>query len=511
MGKILDNLLLKKVAIILFVFSLPTSNAFGFDLNKMLNNMPKSGAESGNANQQGSKGQKPVNPFGGIFGGMSAPQSSIGGGSSKSGDKQSGASMAGFVCAGFKTKNSGVLYGSLSSSDLMSEQQLVAADLKLSLNDAKRLLQDQFQNMKWSGWVTHFKADYESSFLDKKVKATFIEYTNKDELRLEMAARLKKALNDPSVKKRPKAEAAFAYSLILARYEHFHKNSNLINSLLDNAYSASNVGASYVKALRMYNGYGLQRDVNGAGNFSALAVRRVNELNEDAERLGTPKLSWNAPSDLQTLNLTDPEFKDHKRYQNMAAQGNQMRQSIEASFKSNKLPAVRREAELLASSFDEAADELAEIYGISGKVAAERLKFQTLKSKADEGQQVLETKIAMRKATADAIEEAIAKSDAGLQKEAEEKAKKIRSQFDGLASRSFSLMINAGMNFSISDDLAFAMKTADRMRTDGCRFVSAMDGYFERSNVEFTAEEKKTMGGQAVTNLKKKVPKDDEG
>ena len=500
------NYLAAKAAIIVLTFSLPTSYAFGFDLNKMLNGMPKLGAESGSANQQNSKGQKPANPFGALFGGMSAPQSSVGGGSSKGQDEKSGASMAGFVCAGFKTKNPGVLYGSLNSADLLPEQELVAKDLMLNFDDAKRLLQDEFENGMWSGWVSHFKADYKSSFLDKKVKATFIEYTNKPEVRLEMAARLKKALNDPSVKKRPKAEAAFAYALILARYEYFHKNANLINSLLDSSYSASNVGASYVKALRMYNGYGLQRDVNGAGNFSVLAVRRVDELNADAERLGTTKLNWNAPSDLQTLNLTDPEFKGHKRYQNMAAQGAEMRRSIQASLKSNKLPVVRHEAELLAASFDQATDELAEIFELSAKVATETLKFQTAKARTDEKQQVLETRIAMKKSTAALIEEAIGKADAGLRQEAEVKAKKIRSRFDGLASRSFNLMIKHGMSFSLSEDLVFAMKTADRMRTDGCRFVNAMDSYFERAKVQFTDAEKSTMGNAETDDLKAGIP-----
>lgn len=500
------NYLAAKAAIIVLTFSLPTSYAFGFDLNKMLNGMPKLGAESGNANQQNSKGQKPANPFGALFGGMSAPQSSVGGGSSKGQDEKSGASMAGFVCAGFKTKNPGVLYGSLNSADLLPEQELVARDLMLTFDDAKRLLQDEFENGMWSGWVSHFKADYKSSFLDKKVKASFIEYSNKPELRLEMAARLKKALNDPLVKKRPKAEAAFAYSLILARFEHFHKNSDLINNLLDNSFSAGNVGASYVKALRIYNGYGVKKDVNKAGNFSTVAVSRVNDLNDEAERLGSPKLDWKAPLDLQLLNFTDPEFKGHRRYQNMAAQGDEMRRSIQASLKSNKLPAVRREAEILANSFDQASDELAEIFEISAKVATETLKFQTAKARTDDKQQVLETRIALRKSTAAVIEEAIGKADAGLREEAEFKAKKIRSRFDGLASRSFSLMINASSSFSLSDDLVFAMKTADRMRTDGCRFVNAMDSYFERAKVRFTDAEKSTMGNEETDDLKAGIP-----
>jgi len=75
-----------------------------------------------------------------------------------------------------------------------------------------------------------------------------------------------------------------------------------------------------------------------------------------------------------------------------------------------------------------------------------------------------------------------------------------------LASRSFSLMINATANFSLSDDLVFAMKTADRMRTDGCRFVYAMDGYFERAKVKFTDEDKAKSGSEVAKSVDDEFP-----
>lgn len=492
--------LFRGLSIVTIAVLLPFSNAYCFDLNKILNGLPKSSGQTSGNNTPQSANQNSANPFGALMGAMSGASNNT---------EEKGSSMAGFVCADFVKKAPDILYSSQSSEGIITAQNEVARDFTLDIENTRRLLQDGFETNLGASWVYHYKAKYSSSFLNKKVKATFAEYTNKPELRLEMAARIKKAAFDNSLKKDVRGEALFAYALILARFENVHNNKGLIEELLKKAFRFRNVGAQYVKALRLYNGYGVRKDVNAAANFSVAASSRVDELNEEAERLDMPTLTWESPSELVTLNLTDKEYNGHGRYASLAASGERMRQSIEASLKSNKMPLVRREAERLASKFDEAADQLAEIYGISGDVAAERLKFQTAKARLDQDQQVLETQIAMRKSTAGIIEEAIGKADSGLREDAEKKAKEIRSQFDALASRSFSLIINATANFSLSDDLLFAMKTADRMRTDGCRFVYAMDEFFKRSNVAFSDEEKMQLGRQTESSLEDEIPPDD--
>jgi hypothetical protein len=467
--------------------------------------LPKPGSGSSDSAGADKSNANSGNPFGAIFGGKSLPTATNPSSSSGSNTAKTGSSAAGMVCSEFRKPNSGVLYASLNNLDLSATQQSVAADLKLKFDDAKRLLQDEFENRDGAGWVHHYKANYSASFLNAKIRNTFSEYTLKPEMRLEMAARLRKAASDVSMSDEVKAEARFAYALILGRFQNIHKNPGLVDSYLNAAYKADNVGALYVKALRMYNGYGVNKNINAAANFSTLANNRLTEVNEEAERFSMRPLAWEAPVQLMTLNLTDKEFRGHQRYSSLAAKGSEMRQSLEKTMRSNKDPILRRQAEQLAASFDNATNELAEIFGLAGKVAASKLQIQIAKKELDQKQQVLKTEIAINKETAKFVEDGINNADQALKPEAERKAKEIRSRFDGLAERSFRLSFRILARFSLSEDLLFAAKQVGRMRDDGCRFVYAMDDFFKRSNVAFTEEEKKKLGNEAAKGLASKI------
>ena len=496
------------VSVVLFAGAVclyPSSQVFSFNLNNMLDSLPKLDAPSNADPQPRENKENNTNPLGAIFGGnQGLPFSSM---ETKSKNK-SGSSLAGMICSDFRKKNPAVLYGS-SAAGISALERSVSADLDMTIDDAKRLLQDQYENLEGARWLYHFKANYSDSFTNESVRATFVEYNQKPEMRLEMAARLKKASDDSSLEEEVRAEARFAYALVLARFQHVHKKLDLIDGLLNSAYEADNVGATYVKALRLYKGYGIKKDVNFSAEISKQASDRMEELNEKAEEYNEDPLEWSAPDTLMVLNLTDKEFRGHQSWTQLAAKAGQVRRSIEESLKGKKIPALRRQADKLSESFDQEKAKLAEIFNISGKVAAERLKFQTAKARLDQNQQILETKIAVDRSTSKLIEDAIGTADAGLRPEAEKMAKEIRSKFDGLASRSFALMGTMLMNFSLSEDLLFSMKIASRMSGDGCRFVYAMDSYFERANVAFSEEEKIAMGSQAKSDLEDMIPPDD--
>lgn len=479
----------------------PSSQAFSFNLNDMLNSLPKLDAPTANDSRTGEKKENNINL---LDANSSESQSHPFSGSRRSSIDKSGSSIAGLVCSDFRKKNPAVLF----ASSRVSERS-VSADLNMSIDDAKRLLQDEYENLEGARWLYHFKANYSDSLSDEGVKATFIEYKRKPELRLEMAARLKKAAFDLSLEESVRAEAKFAYALVLARFQHVHKKLDMIDGLLNGAYVADNVGATYVKALRMYRGYGVRKDVNGAANFSTMASNRIDELNEKAEENLEASLEWPAPATLMALNLTDKEYRYHRRNSQLAAKAGQIRRSIEKNLREKKIPALRRQADKLSESFNTEKAKLAEIFNISGKVAAERLKFQTARARLDQNQQILKTKIAVDRSTSKLIEDAIGTADAGLRPEAEKMAKEIRSKFDGLASRSFALMGTMLLNFSLSEDVLFSMKIASRMSDDGCRFVYAMDSYFERANVAFSEKEKRAMGSQAKSDLEEMIPPDD--
>ena len=79
----------------------------------------------------------------------------------------------------------------------------------------------------------------------------------------------------------------------------------------------------------MYKGLSYPKDVNGASNFVFAAYRRVNEIIEKAEEDGEePPDLWDEPEKLWTLFATDPAYKDHKRFQSLAAQAAQMRAAL---------------------------------------------------------------------------------------------------------------------------------------------------------------------------------------
>ena len=488
-----------------FIFSINT-NSYGFDLNKLLKNLPQQNDGKTISEQTNSGDKISPNPFSEIFG--RSPTSSPTGNNNPNPGKSKKFDLGHTFCSALKEKRHGVLYSSLPGSELEADQRYVASDFNMELNDTKRFLQDEFINTKSAAWVNHPKADYISSFLNKKVKETLIDFYEKPELRLEMAARIRKAANDPSMKKSAKADAEFAYALILARFEQFHGNSSLIETHLTQSFKSGNVGASYVKALRMYNGYGVEKNVNAAANFSVLAVSRVEEANQEANRLGTTRLNWKAPSDLKLLNLTNPEYKGHERYRNMAAQGDAMRKYYEAQYNSNSNPAALEVAERFTMAFDDAMSELAEILGIGGQVAAERLKFQTANARLDDKQQILETRIAYSKSTAEFIKEAIDKSDSGLRQDVVQKAKELRSRVNALAADALFRTLRIFSLTTVSKDTARAYHELDGVKKGGCGLVLAMDDYLARSNVAFTDEEKKKLGDSAMSQLEAEIPED---
>ena len=423
-----------------------------------------------------------------------------------SGKEGGGTSMAGFVCSDFKKPNPQILYtGSVVENDFSK----TAEDFGLSIDDTKRLLMYSFVTEKTASWVKHKDANFQDSLLNKDIKATLLEFKNKPEKRLEMATRLRKAAKDSSFSASKRAEAQFTYALVLGHYYKTLKNPQKIDQLIDAAYREKNVAAIYLKSIRLYYGYETPRNVNAAAELAYEASTREDELETEWKNFNSEKFNkWESPETHMTVNLTDPGYYGYRRYQGMAAQGKKIRQDLEKLSKQNKNPMARKQADALSKSFDKAMGELSQIYGIAGKVAGGTYKFQSMIGQTKNENTTLETEIEIRAEDAKALVGRIGEVNDQFSSDAQKRINALRARFDGLASRSFSLGASLLFGPMFSEDTFYAMKTASRMRIDGCQFVDALDGFNKRTKVELTNDQINEAGKIEADDLDKAIAAD---
>lgn len=465
------------VFISLISLTAASESAFGqFDLNSLLKNIQP--PPSANTNQK-----------------ITTPRE-VGGGTS----------MAGFVCSDFKKPNSKILY---SGSVVDNAFSITAADFGLSIEETKRLLMYSFITEKTASWVKHKDANFQESLLNKDIKATLVEFKNKPEKRLEMATRLRQAANDAAHSASKRAEAQFTYALVLGHYQKNLKNPQKIDQLIDAAYREKNVGAIYLKSIRLYYGYEMPRNVNAAAELAYEASTREDELETEWKNFNSEKFNkWESPETHMTVNLTDPGYSGHKRYQGMAAQGQKIRQNLEKTLKQNKSPIVRKQAEALSQSFDKAMGELSQIFGVAGKVAGGTYKFQSMIGQTKKENTTLDTEIEIRAEDAKSLTARIGEVNDKFSPDVQKRINALRARFDGLASRSFLLGGSLLSGPMFSEDTIYAMKTASRMRTDGCQFVDALDGFSKRTKVELTNDQLNEAGKIEADDIEKALKAD---
>ena len=499
----------------LLVFSaVPGSqSAYAFNLKKMMETVapPQSSGDSETdkelddlKNKEDAKGAGLGGLFGGKnpggpLGGSGKPGGMFGGGdnaSSGKSDRYQGSGTLRLACEG--SKKTSALYGKASKSSLNQWSDRVLQDIGVTPGTAGRSNTlaimnppiPEFNGLKWADNVGF----YAGSFLSKKIKIEIELWDKRPEERLNIAGRLRKAANDSNLGKEDRADAKFAYALALAHFAGELKSKDTVEAYLKSAWNEESVGALYVRGLRMYKGLSYPKDVNGASNFVFAAYRRVNEIIEKAEEDGEePPDLWDEPENLWTLLATDPAYKDHKRFQSLAAQAAKMRAALKRevdkgakgalSKKIKRLSTIRRNSEML----------IAKAFGYGKKLAEDNKSIEDLENKADGNAQVIKKAVSMEDDSRTKLRKYIANNEQKLGPEGLKLATKAKQGAVYVATEAFKMATNTvalapGSGSLIGGALA-GLKAAERARSLSCQLNEAIVTYTKKKSLTLKAED----------------------
>jgi hypothetical protein len=462
------------------------SGAHAFNLNKLLEKVaPPQPAKDNKAGQKSKSG--------GLFGGMGANSGS-------SGAFQGDMTLR-IACE--KSKGPGALYAGASEASLYGWSNPVVQDFgkttdKFGHASITALLNDASGDGKGLVWArsnrpTNTLSFYLGSFLSKKIKKEMETFVLKSEARLDIAAKIRRAANDEDLEDEDRADAKFAYALILAHYDAHHKKRDLMERYLKAAWQDDSIGALYVRGRRMYKGESYPKNVNGAKNFVYGAYGRIQEIVESAEENSeaVPDL-WEEPEKLWIVFATDPEFEGHKRFQSLAAQAAQIRKGLQKEIdkgagggalasKVKRLDRIRAGAQLtLIKAFD-LGEELAR--ATKGAI--------DLKKMANQKAQVVKKTVSIDVETMQKLEDTLAKQNKKLGPEGIALASKAQRSAQYVAKEAFSLAFGSMSNLGSGSFFGKAMvtvKSAGHAKNLACKLNTAISDYKARTKVVFPNE-----------------------
>lgn len=349
----MQNLTLKTFlpTVVLSVLLLDVHGAQGFNFNKLMQGLEVPG---------------------GIPSGSKSEVSS--GGESLGNDYTKG-SIIPFLCQ--KTKDTKELY-SESSDEILKEWQVrVAKDFGKKTVPEVQTIFNERSGTSALGWANSLKfylakGEVGSAFSGDHMNRLLENFADKSEMRSILAGKIRRAMSDENLGEEDRVDAKFAYSLILGHFNTQHKRQGYAEGLLKAAYDAEVLGALYVWGLRMYKGYGVPKNINGAANFVAGASRRVQELEDEAQENGeAPVERWPEPKNLWNIFATDPNYEGHGRWKSLSKQGAKVRASLAKEMKRNTGTKTQKEIKKLRKIRKDAEKLLRKAFGIADKIAEE--------------------------------------------------------------------------------------------------------------------------------------------
>ena len=486
-----------------FLSQLTIQSAEAFNLNKMLEKVapPKPANDDGEGKKSKSGGLfGGGNKSGGLFGGGNKSGGLMGGGlpgSSSSGgsDGFQGNTTLRIACEG--PKATAALYAGASEASLAQWSNPVVQDFGKTADRNGRanitsVLSDSFMDDKGLVWARKL-GFYLGSFSSKKIKIEMETFLNKSESRLDIAGKIRRAANDDDLDDEDRADAKFAYALILAHFDAQHKKRDMMERYLKSAWNHESTGAMYVRGRRMYKGESYPKDVNGAHNYVFRAYDKINEINAAAEEAGeAPPDVWDEPEKLWIVFATDPEFKGHGRFQSLKAQAEQMEKALQREIdkgagggalasKIKRLDAIRLGAQLkLIKAFD-LGEELAR--ATKGAIELKKMSNQTA--------QVVKKTVSVEAETSQKIESLISKQNKKLGPKGIALASKAQRAAVYVAKESFSLIFGSYMSNPGAGGLGgmvATIKSAGNTKNLACKLNTAISDYKSRTKVVFRNE-----------------------
>ncbi len=434
---------------------------------------------------------------GGLFGGSAKPGGMFGGdnnASSGKSDLYQGSSTLRLACEGWKKTSP--LYSKASKPSLDQWSDSVLRDIGVTPGATGRSntlaimnpLVPKFNGLQWADNVGF----YAGSFLSKKIKIEIELWVKEPKERLRIAGRLRKAANDTNLSDEDRADAKFAYALVLAHFAGDINSKDTAEAYLKSAWREESIGALYVRGLRMYRGLSYPKNVNGASNFIYAAYQRVNEILQKAEEYGeAPPDVWDEPEKLWTIFATDPAYKGHKRFQSLAAQAAQIRASIQGQVDKGGKGALQKKIKRLTTIRQNSQMMIAKAFGYGKNLAEANRSLEDLRNKADGNAQVVNKAISFEDDTSDKLNKFIANNNNELGPEGLKLATKAKQGAVYVATEAFKMATNtlafAPGSGSLLGGMVAGLKEAGRARILSCRLNEAIDTYTAKKKIKLKA------------------------
>ncbi|MEC7489963.1 MAG: hypothetical protein VYA17_10290 [Pseudomonadota bacterium] len=460
----------QKLGILLVIigFALTSLPGFAFNLNKLLG-----GKLPGMPGVQSNQGTP------GIGSGQSSPRAS----NNADDSKEVSSGILDFMCGGLT--NPKEFMHDASEETLKSLASLVAKDFGMSIEDTQNILNTEYGNDGGPGWA-HGLAFYEPSFIGEELKLLFNSFMKNSLKRIEIAGKIRYAIalddDDPLQKLEDLSDedhmdARFAYALILAHFNNFHKSQALGERLLKESYELDSQGGTYVWGRRMYRGEGVPKDVNFAANVISGATQIEEEDNV-----------WEENSNLWNVIAVDPAFEHHQRYQNMARDAARWKDKVHRDMARKSGSAglhILLKMEKLNFS---AQEKLSGAFGFADEYAQKAEKYKSLLDQADPNQQSVEKLVSVSGELHQYVIEQIGQTNTELDPAGKKLAREARLDITRMAhlSQAYIMQIAVSGVRGMADisRLSTITKTLSNSVNNACGLYNAFDGYMKRKEIE---------------------------
>ena len=439
--------------------------------------------------------------FGSLLGGLKPP---VAGPGSTSGTAGTASILdLGLEVACPKKKLESALYSDAGPEQIANWSKAVAVDFGFEPNVAgaantATVLIDNFGNDSSLGWSKSL-GFYLNAFEGTKIKPVFQEFLLKSELRLEIAAKIRNASSDSEIGRKNRQDAKLAYALILGHFFSDVKTKGIIEDLIKSAEKDESIGAMYVIALRMYKGFGVQKNVPLAASAIQRPLSQMEEKKQEAEERndGFATFWWDEVEKLSWIILPDPENPDHKRWQGLAAQGDKVKADIQAQVDKGagggKLGSEIKRLEKLRAGQERL---IAEAFGLSKELAEKNEALLELKQMSLSDGQIVEKSVAISDEANKNLTDAIAANKSQIGPEGIKKATLAQKSAKYVAAEAFKLGFGTFLSNPAADfgSMAATVKSVEFTRELSCRLNSAIEDYKKNSEIAFTDEGPLEMG-----------------
>jgi hypothetical protein len=490
--------------------------AQGFNLNKMMQGMQPSAPPSQKSDKQKSSGGGFGNLLkgggsvpGGSFGGnKGAPAGMLGtpspGGSAagqNSGKDYSQGSIVSLLCE--VTKDPKELYAGSGKGTNNEWQIKVAKDFGKKTGPEVQAIFNESGGASSTGWAGSLKSylakdGAEGAFNGTHINRLLENFTERSNMRGTLAGKIKRAIFDENLDDTDKADAKFAYALILGHYNKQHKKQGYADSLLKSAWESEVLGAMYVRGLRIYKGFGVPKNIDGAQNYVFAAFQKVQDLIEKAEEDGEPMVDrWAEPEILWTQFATDTNFSGHGRFKSLAKSAAKMRASIEEDMKKKSGTQTAKEIEKLERIRLDAEKRLADAFGIANKIARER-SAEDLNNQSNKDSMVVEKYVSVSEESSNKLAAQIASSEKDLNPKG---LKAVAGAHDrvryvvGQSGRLISSFMSTGLSGGIGE-MVKAAKSAGLSLKLACNLNNAVVTYKKKKSLSLDVSDKLEEGDE---------------